>query len=841
MLGAWGVIFARLLSGDVTGLDRSDMKLEMEETDHVAAAYFGTQHVGQGVAERGSTSWVSVGRNTSSLISNGQRELLAASSTSGDSEICETVEEIGRECFWCMQWSCEQGYFKESAPDCYHDTLSPVDDDFHLGDVGTYVNQCSDETCCEESYTGVHMCRGFPSCPSGTEPLWLACAEGGNTTLPSCEESVCCGDNSTSAGIIEVAATDTAAGLSIIAVGSGMVGGFVWGGAGSGAGSSQIATSSASRMGQIPGGDLSASTGARQPSATMSVLLVGQLQFLATLALVDYAGTSSSWLSHLAEALRWVNLWPPDSFAEDFEISGGARRLQEESGDSSACFAETSSELGALVYVGNLVLFASILGALVILHISVASGVEAYWLTKQFALEAAERARLRGAPLSNVLVPSRLEGADIPAPSGDLASLDPRQRFQKGHLQSWPSPPAVSDSMHVQAKGESAVPARTEQSMALLLHARRRSRSAWLYFPHIELLFLFFAFEGALAAQLSAIRENGCLEVVVTAGITLVLYPMLMMAMVYRTFQARVRPDALIVFTPNAGEECEAGNYGADGFRKPSFFSRVWAGVKHDHSLFAWADTGSWETVETTDEQTRREGDQFRIGFEPLFIDFTKNGSWFMMFYLVEVTAHACIGTLIDDSVIQLGLLCGLCSLSSILLVLTKPFANSVINAMAACQSIADAVCMGLLAIAAAEWEGTVKADYADKTVVMIELVCLAGLAIPIYVDTLLALQGAIRDKLSKSRTTNNNGYRDGRTEEERKEERAFVRRYIRGTWTRTWCNMVRSNIFACVRDTSRGVRRVSAAADRPSGCNDIDSTTRSGAVTERATLSGEI
>lgn len=116
-----------------------------------------------------------------------------------------------------------------------------------------------------------------------------------------------------------------------------------------------------------------------------------------------------------------------------------------------------------------------------------------------------------------------------------------------------------------------------------------------------------------------------------------VMYPVLMIAMVYRTFHARVRPDSLIVFVPNSRDNFEAGDYGSDGFRKPSLLSRVWTGVKEDHSLFAWADRGAWETVETADEQTRLEGDQFLIGFEPLFVDFTKNGSWFMMFCLLEV------------------------------------------------------------------------------------------------------------------------------------------------------------------------------------------------------------
>lgn len=43
-----------------------------------------------------------------------------------------------------------------------------------------------------------------------------------------------------------------------------------------------------------------------------------------------------------------------------------------------------------------------------------------------------------------------------------------------------------------------------------ILTCRRRSRSIWLHFPHLELLFLFWAFEGAVAAQVSAIRIAEC-------------------------------------------------------------------------------------------------------------------------------------------------------------------------------------------------------------------------------------------------------------------------------------------------------------------------------------------
>lgn len=39
---------------------------------------------------------------------------------------------------------------------------------------------------------------------------------------------------------------------------------------------------------------------------------------------------------------------------------------------------------------------------------------------------------------------------------------------------------------------------------------RAMSSSVWLHFPHVELVFLFFAFEGAVASQASAIKHAEC-------------------------------------------------------------------------------------------------------------------------------------------------------------------------------------------------------------------------------------------------------------------------------------------------------------------------------------------
>lgn len=148
---------------------------------------------------------------------------------------------------------------------------------------------------------------------------------------------------------------------------------------------------------------------------------------------------------------------------------------------------------------------------------------------------------------------------------------------------------------------------------------------------------------------------------------------------VLRTYFVRVRPKTLIVFTPNVVEDDAGAGEGAEeaaSATRPSLFSRVKAGLAKDHSMFAWANKGEWETVETGDEGTKREGQWFLIGFEPLFADFTQSGAWFVAFTLIEWIALGCIGALVDESVLQLSLFCGLHTLSFLLLVVFKPLAN---------------------------------------------------------------------------------------------------------------------------------------------------------------------
>ena len=63
---------------------------------------------------------------------------------------------------------------------------------------------------------------------------------------------------------------------------------------------------------------------------------------------------------------------------------------------------------------------------------------------------------------------------------------------------------------------------RSESRLNLLSACRDRSTSAWLHFPHVELMFLLFAFEGAVAAGVSALHESRCPWVILVAAAALV-------------------------------------------------------------------------------------------------------------------------------------------------------------------------------------------------------------------------------------------------------------------------------------------------------------------------------
>ena len=290
-------------------------------------------------------------------------------------------------------------------------------------------------------------------------------------------------------------------------------------------------------------------------------------------------------------------------------------------------------------------------------------------------------------------------------------------------------------------------------SMNKVAECRKQSQSAWLHFPHIELIFLLFAFEGAVAAQLAAVRESTspvvfflamaylvslyfeevapsrvlvhenkfsarnqkhpreslvtcrCRDLIserffakiltppvrngrvglphepreflcgpprskhdvglkyrapvyvsfastfsgyifLLSSISLVcifiqvLYPVLMIVMVSRTLFTKVGPEDNIAFMKRDEDGgINPSTHGAGGGSSThSFTAEVKTSLREKHSMFAWANKGEWESVETSDTEVKQEQDWFRIGFEPLFADYTKKGSWFMVYMLLEVS-----------------------------------------------------------------------------------------------------------------------------------------------------------------------------------------------------------
>ncbi|CAM9819079.1 unnamed protein product, partial [Ectocarpus sp. 8 AP-2014] len=232
-----------------------------------------------------------------------------------------------------------------------------------------------------------------------------------------------------------------------------------------------------------------------------------------------------------------------------------------------------------------------------------------------------------------------------------------------------------------------------------ILACRRRSRSMWLHFPHLELLFLFWAFEGAVAAQVSALKNAECAHVFWLALAALLLFPVLMLLMVWRTIAVRVRPNELLVFRTNDNND-QQGNNGLpqaegalakDGGGPPTemlqddtqelhqrgLWNKFVHGWLQKGMLFSWADTGQWESVATNDQartDVKREADWFRIGFEPLFIDLSKLGCFYLVFLLIKWFGLACVGVLVEDSVQQLLYMIVLHALDLAVLVSASPF-----------------------------------------------------------------------------------------------------------------------------------------------------------------------
>lgn len=108
------------------------------------------------------------------------------------------------------------------------------------------------------------------------------------------------------------------------------------------------------------------------------------------------------------------------------------------------------------------------------------------------------------------------------------------------------------------------------------------------------------------------------------------LYALFLFCTTWRIISIRIRPENIVKFAHRDRDV-------------PRSIRAVWNHIKSG-TLLSLADKGAWETVMGGDDQSEkvREWDWFRIGFEPMFVDYTASGTWFVFVLLVEVSSRRC-------------------------------------------------------------------------------------------------------------------------------------------------------------------------------------------------------
>ncbi|CAN0418815.1 unnamed protein product, partial [Ectocarpus sp. 12 AP-2014] len=273
------------------------------------------------------------------------------------------------------------------------------------------------------------------------------------------------------------------------------------------------------------------------------------------------------------------------------------------------------------------------------------------------------------------------------------------------------------------------------------------------------------------------------------------IFPIFLMFYVGRIVWSRVKPqEGPVTFdkglAPAEGDEGGGGGDGGEG-RK-----RCWCvllcrgfrdGWRNGHSIFEWADKGAW--VSLKDEKVDLESRKFRIGFEPLFVDFTKEGAVYIIFLLFKWFALGVIAGLVTNGTVQTASLAVIYLVDIALLCMLRPFSNSVVQWVETVLVTADALTLGLMV-----WASVLDPDMdQDKrkldgiyaSCMLIQTLGIFLLTIPIYADTFIVLFFQIRKKASKL-------WRGERTPREEKSD-------IKGSWGEAcgiFCVLVRENFI---------------------------------------------
>ncbi|CAM9990283.1 unnamed protein product, partial [Ascophyllum nodosum] len=289
--------------------------------------------------------------------------------------------------------------------------------------------------------------------------------------------------------------------------------------------------------------------------------------------------------------------------------------------------------------------------------------------------------------------------------------------------------------------------------------------------------------------------------VLIPSTVIFVLYPLLMFVTTWRTIRLRVHPNEFLVFRYfNEGYATNASPLVV--LRKA--FCAFW----REQSLFVGADTGQWETVRIVgDEQLQSEWNWFRIGFEPMFTDYTKSGTWFVLVSLFEWFATACVATLeFDNGVVELALLLAIQMALLVTILWLRPFVNKVVNVLETLLVAMNVITVALEAVSAIVYEEIGQPRWVGSVASTLQVTGLVVFILPLLVEVVVIIFGVAR-KLSGAVCQ-----RRARqiTPAEDKTVQRMVLFYTLRKWVPAWFVMVHRNSVACITDTWRGLQRSS-------------------------------
>ncbi|CAM9933272.1 unnamed protein product, partial [Sphacelaria rigidula] len=343
----------------------------------------------------------------------------------------------------------------------------------------------------------------------------------------------------------------------------------------------QVNNSTTSGAGdQVSGQDVvdPGSTSQRSASATLGLLMVFQMQFLSTLRLLE-ANISEPFMD-MMKKLMWLNLHFDDNRFTAWLACG----------DKESVYSWQENSNGIWLF-NTLAVFAGLL-FLVVMHVLFLSFTEARWLATSNAFR---RSRLQ----------RRRERGKV------SASLSPRTAYT----------PWLDENEEERELDR-------QEAMATERFFKRHT-SMLLYFPHVELVFLLLTYQGASAAE-ARMLTSGCWPLVVIGGFAMFIFPIMMIVWVSRIVLSRIRPQ----YGPVDYEHRWANESERPKVRVVNFFKGVGHGWRTGDSVFSWADQGAWKCRTREDEDL--DGRKFRIGFEPLFVDFTKRGAVYIVFMMFK-------------------------------------------------------------------------------------------------------------------------------------------------------------------------------------------------------------